>query len=96
MPGRKGPEMKKYTFKWSGKTYTRANKRAARRAWKDGKTIVICPCNMRPDSIWSPAVPFARNENDAENIFDVIANECTFHACMNKETGKYPAFYTEI
>lgn len=40
--------MRKYIFTEKSHTFKRINKKTARTAYKNGLTVIICPCNLRP------------------------------------------------
>lgn len=88
--------MRQYNFKSGGKYYHRVNKAAARRVFNEGGVVIMCACNLRPDSYWSPAVPIAAGNYEAPREFNALVNEYTFYACNLNESGYYPAFYTEV
>lgn len=44
--------MRKYTFTEKGHTFKRIDKKTARTAYKNGLTVIICPCNLRPFTPW--------------------------------------------
>lgn len=44
--------MRKYTFIEKGHTFKRIDKKTARTAYKNGLTVIICPCNLRPFTPW--------------------------------------------
>lgn len=44
--------MRKYTFTEKGRTFKRIDKKTARTAYKNGLTVIICPCNLRPFTPW--------------------------------------------
>lgn len=79
--------------------HVRVDRRVARRLWRAGNDIIICACNMRPDSIWRPYAHVLHES--AENWFDtgVFADfldyyETTFAAYnCSHETGYYLAYY---
>lgn len=79
--------------------YVRARADVARRVWRAGTDIIICPCNMRPDSMWRPYAHVLHES--AKSWFDtgVFADfldyyETTFSAYnCNAETGKYLSYY---
>lgn len=96
--------MKNYTFPTTNnKYYKRINKTAARKAYIENKTIVLCPCNLRPFSLWNPQIEVNYNNRD-ETEQDTPANEYfnkmlmyfENYNCINTETGKYTAFYIEV
>ena len=91
--------MRKYNFKTNdGKHWRRVNKATARRVFSRGGIVLICPVNLRPDSVWSPCAPIAygnTSELDINREFDIRVNSFDFHTCINNETGRYVAFYAE-
>ena len=92
--------MRKYTFAEKGRTYKRINKNAARAAYMDGLTVVICPCNLRPNQ-YSRGInrkdreQFVIDEIGVKNDFNNLVNSFEYYNCPNSETGKYAAFYIE-
>ena len=44
--------MRKYIFTEKSHTFKRINKKTARTAYKNGLTVIICPCNLRPFTPW--------------------------------------------
>lgn len=65
----------------------RVNKRTARRAYNEGKDVLIFPRNLRPD-FFGVIVNNRRNEKD----FDKLINAFEFYNCTNAETGRYCAY----
>lgn len=93
--------MNKYTFTDDhGNTWTRINKKAAEKAFVNGKTVVAIPHNLRPFTPWhcefywnrSQYEQFVADEIGMKNYFSNLCNSCEFYNC-NAETGKYLAFY---
>ena len=92
--------MRKYTFTEKGHTFKRICKTAARAAYKNSSTVVICPCNLRPTQ-YSQGI----NRKDREHLvideigvlndFDNLINSFEYYNCPNPKTGKYAAFYIE-
>lgn len=90
--------------------YKRIDKRQARRAYNDGKTVILCPCNLRPFGFWQPEIyinkndfkkygyiePFIFSDGTTEMDFNRRLNQFEFYNCINSETGKYTAFYIQI
>ena len=95
--------MNKYIFAESGRTYKRISKTAARAAYKNGSTVVICPCNLRPFTAWHNEHKINRkdrahlviDEIGVMNDFDNLINSFEYYNCPNPKTGKYAAFYIE-
>ena len=77
--------------------YKRISKRTARREYNAGKSIVLCPANLRPFGFWRPEIitdKATEEELNGEPIeFDRIVNSFEWYNCPNTETGKYTAFY---
>lgn len=88
--------MRQYNFKSGGKYYHRVNKATARRVFNAGGVVIMCACNLRPDSMWNPAVPIAANDDSTDDTFEILVNEFSFYNCGLREAGYYPAFYTEV
>lgn len=92
--------MRKYTFTENGHNYKRISKNAARTAYKNGLTVVICPCNLRPTQ-FSNALnrkyrgQFVIDEIGVLNDFNNMISSFEYYNCINSETGKYTAFYIE-
>lgn len=92
--------MNKYTFAEKGHTFRRIDKRAARAAYMDGLTVIICPCNLRPTQ-YSHRInrkdreQFVLDEIGVRNDFNNIVNSFEFYNCPNAETGRYAAFYIQ-
>lgn len=95
--------MRKYTFSENGHTYKRINKNAARAAYMDGLTVVICPCNLRPFTAWHNEhrinrkyrEQFVIDEIGVKNDFNNLVNSFEYYNCQSSEAGKYAAFYIE-
>ena len=95
--------MKKYTFSENGRTYKRISKMAARAAYKNGLTVIICPCNLRPFTPWrfehrinrKYREHFVIDEIGVMNDFNNLVCSFEYYNCPNSKTGKYAAFYIE-
>ena len=95
--------MRKYTFTEKGHTYKRINKKEARAAYKNGLTVVICPCNLAPFTPWhnehrmnrKDRERFVIDEIGVLNDFNNVISSFEYYNCPNSETGKYAAFYIE-
>ena len=95
--------MRKYTFTESGRVYKRISKNAARSAYKNGQTVVICPCNKRPFPQWHAEYTINRNDRaflvadeiGVKNDFNNLVGSYEFYNCQNPKTGKYAAFYIQ-
>ena len=90
--------MNNYEFTINGARYVRASKSAAKRVFSRGDTVIICPVNLRPDSMWSPRVPIAHSnssEFDFDREFERYVNEFEFYNCTCNETGRYIAYYVK-
>ena len=66
----------------------RVNKRRARKAYNNGQTVLVFPCNLRPDFFGVTI----QKSNDWDSDFDKKINEFEFYNCSNSETGRYAGF----
>ena len=95
--------MRTYTFTENGHNYKRISKNAARTAYKNGLTVVICPCNLRPFTAWRNEHKINRkdrahlviDEIGVINDFNNLVGSFEYYNCPNHETGKYAAFYIQ-
>lgn len=86
--------MNKYTFNHNGRTFERITKKDARRAYANGLSIVIIPCNLRPFTAWHHEMIINRaDEIGANHDFTHYINLFEYYNCIDSETGKYTAFY---
>ena len=83
--------MNKYTFEMGGELYHRISKTQAKKQYLVGNYIIAYPVNLRPDSAWKPFVVLS----DFVGEFESAVNNCTYYNCINGETGRYLAYYTE-
>ena len=96
--------MRKYTFTERDRTYKRISKKAARTAYRNGVTVVICPCNLRPFTRRHHEhtmnrkyrEQFVLDEIGIVNDFNNQVASLEYYNCINSETGKYSAFYMEV
>ncbi|MBQ8707995.1 MAG: hypothetical protein IJ523_07905 [Succinivibrionaceae bacterium] len=84
--------------------YERISKRAAENRYNAGNVVYIIACNLRPDNMYSPAVPCQKERyteigGDGFNTivarnreFETVCNAFQYYNCCS-ETGRYPAFY---
>ena len=58
-----------YTFRdeTTKQNYKRVTKPIARRAFCDGKTVIVCPSNLRPFSMWHCETVFNINRESFQN-----------------------------
>lgn len=89
--------MRKFTFTNKEKqTFKRISKRAARAAYNNGLTIVICSCNVRPFTEWGCEVTINKKDCEPDDIdFDKAVNAFEWYNCNYSELGKYAAFYIQ-
>lgn len=72
--------------------FKRITKVAARKAYKSGAAVYMCPVNLRPGAPWYPEI---RAEWDANGErFETIAAGVAFYNC-NASAGHYLAYYIE-
>lgn len=86
--------------------YKRVSKREARKAYNNGNTIRLTPCNMRPDNMWGVYADANVNATTEvlfdgfnttvarERDFDTVCNAFAYYNCAT-EMGRYPAFYVK-
>lgn len=87
--------MNKYTWRdGSGREFESISRSAARKLYDDHKTVVFCPCNLRPGPPWSPEAYMNKGVNG--NDFQIIENAYYFYNIRNAETGRYISFYREV
>jgi hypothetical protein len=68
--------------------YIRVSKPKARTLYEKGLEVHIVPCNFSPDNYYMPASPIPKDLD-----FDKFIRDYSIYNCVNRETGKYPAFY---
>ena len=78
----------------NNKTWSRIDKRQARNLFKKGITLVICPDNLRPFSMW--ACENYIYKGSEYNCFDSLVNQFEIYNCVSRETGYHAAFYKEV
>lgn len=96
--------MRTIEFNHNSYTFKRINKKTARRAYKNGLTVIITPCNLKPFSPWHPEFhlnresrkEFIADEVGIENDFNNWVNSFEYYNCINTETGKYAAYYIPV
>ena len=93
--------MNKYELFNKGTRYTRINKTAARNAYVNGVTVVLCPVKLSPFTAWNTSHQVNReyreeyciNEMGVKNDFDNLVNSFEYYNCSSFDTGYYCAFY---
>lgn len=96
--------MNKYTFTYNGRTFERITKKEARRAYINGLSVVIIPCNLCPFTAWHHETTINRknraqlvaDEIGVNNDFTNYINWFEYYNCINSETGRYTAFYIPV
>ena len=73
--------------------FIRISKYEARKRHNKCLATYIIPSNFRPDNMWCPVTPIPVKDARRSKTFDEFITEYTVYNCINKETGKYPAFY---
>lgn len=85
--------MKQVKYAANGRTYLRVGKPTAKAVYESGQTVILCPCNLRPFSIWNPQVP-VQNKSD-DRSFEAVVNAFVYYNCINQETGRRPYYFIE-
>jgi hypothetical protein len=85
--------------------YERVNKTTARKAWDEGKPVVLCPVKLYPFGGFRPSCMIQRDVKDEEsrkafglNVDDFNA-KCTdfiWYNCQLFETGYYPSYWVKV
>lgn len=88
--------MREYSFTdRHGFTFERIPKNRARIAYNNGLTVLFCPCNLRPDSMFCTPHNINKSRCNGKS-FSQMVDIFTIYNCINSETGKYPAFYIPV
>ena len=88
--------MRAHTFCKNGFTFKRIDKRAARKAYSHGLSILLAPCNINPYYCFAPTLTINRDRCQEEGSpFDLLVNLFRYYNC-GRETGYYPAFYIPV
>lgn len=85
----------------NNKTWSRIDKRQARNLYNKGETLVLCPDNLRPFTMWHCEIETNINNLDAydrekTDCFDSLVNQFEIYNCVSRETGYHAAFYREV
>lgn len=84
--------------------FARIAKKNAERRYKNGETIYLCACNLKPGVPWHPELAISKygfiDESCGEpeffmgtdDDFNRVVNEFSYFNCNNR-SGKYPAYY---
>lgn len=82
--------MKQMEFEVNGKQYHRVSKPMARKAYRDGKAVMVCPCKLRPGTPWHPEVT-VDTVIDGNDFNKVVLWFETYNC--NAVAGWYASFY---
>ena len=85
--------MRKYTYADGGYTFERVDKRAARRAYKNGLRVILCPVNLRPGKPYYPEISIS---GKAPTTFEEAVNAFEYYNIRDNETGRRAAFYIPV
>jgi hypothetical protein len=96
--------MRQYNYFEKGFTFKRITKRAAKKAYMNGLTIILCPVNLRPGAPWHNETTLHRKQREQfvideiglENDFYNMIGSFEYYNCTNSETGYYTAFYIPV
>lgn len=76
--------------------YTRVQKKDVINKLREGKTVLVVPCNIRLDNPWGLTVQLTSEGLKAQgNSLENWYNYYTAMNCTNNEVGRYPAFYIQ-
>lgn len=97
--------MREYSFRKDGFTFERVSKATARRVYKNGLTVVICPVNINPLAFFGSFFyeinrkhreHLIIDESGIDNDFTNYINSFEYYNCTTNETGRYTAFYIPV
>lgn len=94
--------MNVFTAKDGNTTFKRISKVAARKAYLEGKPVVLCPCKLYPFGGFRPSCMIQRDaEDDAQrdalgltgHSFNERVQNFEWYNCNMNETGYYTSFF---
>lgn len=86
--------MREYSFRKDGFTFERVSKATARRVFNNDMPIMLCPCNLRPETgLFSTVV---QNGKHLDTTFETLLNTFEYYNCTTNVTGRYTAFYIPV
>ena len=78
-------------------TWERVTRQEAKEAYNDGKTVMLCPVNMRPFTPWRIEEYVNKNYKDCKDVpFEKVVILFEHYNCGDYKTGKYAAYYVEV
>lgn len=85
--------MYRYKLRDGGLVYERVSKRAARKVFDTGGTVVLCATKTHPFGYWRPGCHITKEGfRFSEADFYSVVRDYEFHNC-NSETGRYSAYW---
>lgn len=77
-----------------GFTFERVSKATARRVFNNDMPVMLCPCNLRPETgLFSTVV---QNGKHLDTTFETMLNTFEYYNCTTNVTGRYTAFYIPV
>lgn len=77
----------------------RINKRQARKLYENGEKFYMIPCKLNPyfgNGVFLIPVQKASDPaTEYNDRFNMLVCSFEFYNCINNETGRYAAFYTD-
>lgn len=92
-----------FTDDRTGAKWYRVDARRARRAFLEGLTVLLCPCNFYPFGPWRPSYSVWRDDDahawelqhyGPAAVWEMITNEAAALNCSN-EAGRYLSYYLQ-
>lgn len=83
--------MNRITVTEKGKTYTRIDRRVAKRRYYSNKPVLLVPCKCHPLSSMASAPTTLKSCEGA--TFERLENAFIYYNCGYSETGRRVAFY---
>ena len=81
------------SFTHNGTDYHRITKAIARKAYNAGKTILLAPCKMNPNSIWFASARISSKIPECGDFDKEVNAYEYFTSCYNSQFGRYAAYY---
>ena len=92
--------MNNYTFNYGYWSFKRVIRKTAEKAFNHGLSVIICPVNLCPFTMWHCELTINKNDNIHFDYDDADFNKRILYYeaynCINAETGKYTAFYIPV
>ena len=75
--------MREYSFRKDGFTFERVSKATARRVFNNDMPIMLCPCNLRPET--GLFITVVQNGKHLNTTFETLLNTFEYYNCTTNE-----------